>query len=56
MDVGLRMAMPQAAGNKNQTVKMYQRERLAQGASPAVATLVSPITTTEGQGFYVELS
>ena len=33
---------------------MHKRERLAQRASPAIATLVSPITTTKGQGFYVD--
>ena len=34
---------------------MHKRERLAQRASLAIATLVSPISTTKGQGFYVEL-
>ena len=34
---------------------MHKREQLAQRASPAIATLVSPITTTKQQGFYVEL-
>ena len=29
---------------------MHKRERLAQRASPAIATLVSPITTTKRQG------
>ena len=34
---------------------MHKRERLAQRASQAIATLVSPISTTKEQGFYVEL-
>ena len=35
---------------------MNKRERLAKMASPAIATLASPITTsTKRQGFYVEL-
>ena len=34
---------------------MNKRERLAKRASPAIATLASPITTTKRQGFYVEL-
>ena len=34
---------------------MHKREQLAQRASQAIATLVSPISTTKGQGFYVEL-
>ena len=29
---------------------MHEREQLAQRASPAIATLVSPITTTKRQG------
>ena len=33
---------------------MNKRERLAKSPSPAIATLVSPITTTKRQGFYVE--
>ena len=33
---------------------MHKRERLAQRASPTIATLVSPITTTKRQGFYVK--
>ena len=33
---------------------MHKRERPAQRASLAITTLVSPITTTKGQGFYVE--
>ena len=32
---------------------MHKRERLAQRASPAIATLMSPISTTKQQGFYV---
>ena len=35
--------------------KMHKRERLAQRASQAIATLVSPITNYKGQGFYIEL-
>ena len=35
---------------------MHKREGLAQKASPAIATLVSPITTTKRQGFYVDMS
>ena len=34
---------------------MHKRERLAQRGSQDIATLVSPISTTKGQGFYVEL-
>ena len=30
---------------------MHKRERLAQRAAKAIATLVSPISTTKGQGF-----
>ena len=33
---------------------MHKRERLAQRASPAIATLMFPITTTKRQG-YVKL-
>ena len=35
--------------------KMHKRERPSQRVSLAIATLVSPITTTKGQGFNVEL-
>ena len=35
---------------------MNKRERLAESPSPAIATLVSPITTTKRQGFYVDMS
>ena len=34
---------------------MHKRERLAQRASLVIETLLFPITTTKGQGFYVEL-
>ena len=34
---------------------MHKRERPAQRASLAIATLVFPITTSKGQGFYVKL-
>ena len=33
---------------------MNERERQAKRPSIAIATLVSPITTTKGQGFYVD--
>ena len=33
---------------------MHKRERLAQRASLVIETLLFPITTTKGQGFYVE--
>ena len=35
--------------------KMHKRERPSQRVSLAIATLVSSVTTTKGQGFYVEL-
>ena len=35
--------------------KMHKRVRPAQRASLAIVTLVASITTTKGQGFYVEL-
>ena len=34
---------------------MHKRERPAQRASLAITTLVSPIATTKGQGFYIEI-
>ena len=34
---------------------MHKRERLAQRASQVIATVVSLISTTKVQGFYVEL-
>ena len=34
---------------------MRKQERPAQRASLAIATFVTPITTTKGQGYYVEL-
>ena len=34
---------------------MHKRERLAQRASPAIATLITPTIATKRQGFYVEL-
>ena len=34
---------------------MHKRDRLSQMAFLTIATLMLPITTTKGQGFYVEL-
>ena len=48
----------QAIGFRNTVPTSFawdKRDRLAQMAFPTIATLMPPITSTKGQGFYVEL-